>query len=160
MRRVGRPAPELAVGAGAEFTEQDITHWRLYAACQPTKLAIDYGSPSAYQHAITEEIVRVAAETYLRDAGIALHRPAANTPPLLRLVVILHDMKAGTKITVRFMKAVQDFISNKPGYATTWDRSMTVPYGQPNGANHLKALGMTMQAFVGDYSKQNGGSCP
>ena len=140
------------------YSVEDFQQYRLYAACKPTKLVIDHTSPAAHQAGLTEEVTSLVAESFLRRANIATLM-SEQEPAWMRTVIFVGDSKVGTEITLRFMKMLWDALSNKPGYSSTWDKTVIVPYGQDTNKQFLSALSGLLKSFIVEYAEQNTAAC-
>ena len=126
--------------------------FKLWSGCAPLHPA-EVVSPDAESIGLTREAVRLAVESRLRAARI--YRLEQEGPYLsVRVGKVTHSF--GVLVALR--KLVYDPLSQKGGFAITWESSMFGIHGD-SASYVLSALSQNLDKFISEYLRVNESAC-
>ena len=136
----------------AESEDQD-TYWerfQLFHRCLPMELEVSV-SPEAKKIGVTEETLRIIAESRLRSARLYTTEGAGV------LGVFLENVGACFNARVTFSKLVRDYVLEEPNLAITWAYGAIVQSRNKDLA--LNQLTQQVDLFLLEYLRVNEVAC-
>ena len=160
LRLVGGVVAALLVSvtpiSAQSIVEQRVDRFKLWNACEPIYLGVEYLGDEAIKMGLTREAITTTVRSRLRAARLRIYR---GRDPYL-LYVNVTTLSRGTAFSVRleFKKRLPDpELNGKKGFATTWN-TMTV--GQGDAAYILSVVSRLTDQFIDEYLRVNEPSCP
>ena len=134
----------------AQTSEEDIAKFQLYTACQPFRLMINLSG--AEDIGLTEQAVVNAAESRIRAARLY----SSSGMEILEVRIAVYF--AAYTIQLRFAKLVDDYRSNIPHFAITWDISSIGGHGG-YAPLILDNLSEYLDKFLVEFLRVNESAC-
>ena len=130
--------------------------FKLYNACRPMQLAVGEPSNDAKKLGLTEQRVRVAAESRLRAARLYTEEIARGNGALL--YVNANVVREVFTVDVKYHKELRDPVSTNLGLASTWQSGRFGTHGGDPGYI-IQNLSEKMDTFLVEYLRVNEKDC-
>ena len=140
----------------ADYSEADYLKYQLFVSCQPIQVKIEHTSPIANRAGMTEPRLRPLIRQWLQQEQIRVAEEFSLRYPS-HLSIRVREANGITELSVDFVKALIDPITDLPGFSMTWGKSVMIPPG------HERLLGPTlmdlMEEFVATFQDVNAEAC-
>ena len=130
--------------------------FELFNACRPMMLVVEGLTPGAQAVGLTEERIRLAAESRLRAAR--LYTESIEKANSTYLYINIHVVGRAHNITVKYRKWVTDLVNNLNGPATTWIVDGTGTHSEDAGFI-IQGLSSHLDEFLAGYLRVNEPAC-
>ncbi|MDE0101415.1 MAG: hypothetical protein OXN89_03465 [Bryobacterales bacterium] len=134
-------------------SEEDLQRFQLFNYCSGADSKAVLDDEKAVDLDLSEESLQNALESRMRAARLHRDRPDGDG-----LVLDVHVVGRGFKITLALYKSVRDLASGKVYFAATWQAGFT---GQHSGRSGyiLESTSMLIDEFIAKYLRINEPYC-
>ena len=133
-----------------------LDRFSLFNECRPMKLVMEDLSDDSKEIRLTEDRLRLAAESRLRAAR--LYTDSLHVSNAAYLYIKVHVLGRAYSIDVEYSKAVFDEASDDSGMAVTWQTGSLGTHGQDAGFI-VQNLSEHLDRFLAAYLRVNEPAC-
>ena len=136
------------------YTDRDYLKYQLFVNCQPINLKIETASAEAQRVGWTLPRLRRVVASRLRAVDLYTDE---FTPS--HLLVRVREVSFGAMdVSVDFVKALRDPITDLPGFSMTWGSTIIIAPGEAQ--TYLpKAVSQLLDEFLNEYFRVNEPAC-